>query len=30
MPKVAYSEADRAQIRQSLISTALELMARCV
>ena len=28
MPKVAYSEADRAQIRQSLISTALELMAQ--
>ena len=28
MPKAAYSEADRAQIRQSLISTALELMAQ--
>lgn len=28
MPKVAYSEADRMQIRQSLISTALELMAQ--
>ena len=28
MPKVAYSGADRAQIRQSLISTALELMAQ--
>ena len=28
MPKVAYSEADRAQIRQSLISTAQELMAQ--
>ncbi|WP_308857155.1 TetR/AcrR family transcriptional regulator [uncultured Oscillibacter sp.] len=28
MPKVAYSEADRAQIRQSLITSALELMAQ--
>lgn len=28
MPKVAYSEADRAHIRHALVSTALELMAR--
>lgn len=28
MPKVAYSETDRAQIRQSLITSALELMAQ--
>ena len=28
MPKVAYSEADRARIRETLISSALELMAR--
>lgn len=28
MPKVAYSESDRAQIRQSLITSALELMAQ--
>ena len=28
MPKVAYSEADREQIRNALVTTALELMAR--
>lgn len=28
MPKVAYSEQDRERIRNALISTALELMAR--
>lgn len=28
MPKVAYSEQDRAQIRQALVAKALELMAR--
>lgn len=27
MPKVAYSEQDRAQIRQALVAKALELMA---
>lgn len=28
MPKVAYSEADRARIREALVSAALELMSR--
>ena len=28
MPKVAYSEADRMQIRQALVVKALELMAK--
>ena len=28
MPKVAYSEADRERIREALVTTALELMAR--
>ena len=28
MPKVAYSEEEREQIRKSLVTTALELMAR--
>ena len=28
MPKVAYTEEDRQRIRQTLVSTALELMAK--
>ena len=28
MPKVAYSEEDREQIREALVTTALDLMAR--
>ena len=28
MPKVAYSEAERQQVRENLVTTALDLMAR--